>query len=393
MFETLSPAPPDAILGLNEAFKADASIDKINLGVGVFKDETGVTPILDCVKEAERRLVSAESSKGYLPIPGNADYGSHVIKLLFANEVDADRVAVVQTPGGTGALRIAGDFIHSQFPSARLWLSNPTWANHAGIFAASGVETQTYAYFDADRNALDFEATVEDLKKVSAGDIVLLHGCCHNPTGVDPTADQWRTIGQLLAERGALPLVDFAYQGFATGLESDAAGLRGLLETHDELLVCSSFSKNFGLYRERVGALSALSKDPSTTATVLSQLKKVVRVNYSNPPSHGAAIVSTVLGDAALTKQWQEELAAMRDRINGLRELLVAQLSAAGIDRDFRFITQQRGMFSFSGLTPEQVDRLRDEFSIYIVRSGRINVAGITQGNVEYLCRAIAAVL
>ena len=393
MFESLVAAPPDAILGLNEAFQADPSPHKVNLGVGVYKDSTGVTPVLDCVKEAERRMVQCEESKSYLPISGNPDYGRFVPKLLFGSAVSADRVSTIQTPGGTGALRVAGDFIHELLPEAKIWLSNPTWANHPNVFAASGIQVDTYGYYDPETMGLNFAATVADLQRVRAGDVVLLHGCCHNPTGVDPSPAQWEEIGAILAERGALPLVDFAYQGFAKGLEEDATGLRSLLNSHQELLVCSSFSKNFGLYRERVGALTSLSKDQPTNDIVMSQLKRVVRRIYSNPPSHGALIVATVLGDDELTKQWHDELASMRERISAMRSLLVNKLSATGVDRDFGFIEKQNGMFSFSGLTKDQVERLRSEFSVYIVGSGRINVAGITQENVDYLCKSIAAVV
>ena len=393
MFETLSAAPADAILGLNESFKKDTSSNKINLGVGVFKDPTGVTPVLECVKEAERRIVAEETSKAYLPINGHAEYGSHVPKLLFGDTVDEARCATIQTPGGTGALRVAGDFICKMFPGAKIWTSDPTWANHPNVFQAAGLQVEKYGYFDAATNSLNFDAMLSDLKKVPKGDVVLLHGCCHNPTGVDPSLDQWKQVSTVLAERGVLPLVDFAYQGFADGLEEDASGLRSLLADHEELLVCSSFSKNFGLYRERVGGLVALSKDAATRDTVLSQLKRTVRTNYSNPPSHGASIVATVLNDGTLTKQWHQELADMRGRINGMRNLLVDRLKAAGIDRDFSFIQQQRGMFSYSGLTKAQVDQLREDHSIYIVGSGRINVAGITESNVDYLCQSIAKVI
>ena len=393
MFESLTVAPPDAILGLTEAFKKDPSPEKINLGAGVYKDASGITPILDCVKQAERRLIESETSKTYLAIDGDPDYARHVPALLFADRVDATRLATVQTPGGTGALRVAGDFIKQMFPNSRIWCSRPTWANHPNVFAAAGLEMQEYAYFDAETNSLDFDAMLADLQRVRAGDVVLLHGCCHNPTGVDPTPEQWDVLGKTLAARQALPLVDIAYQGLADGLEEDAAGLRSLLDANQELLVCSSFSKNFGLYSERVGALVALGKTGDAAETVLSQLKRLVRSNYSNPPSHGAAIVSTVLEDADLTSRWQRELAEMRDRINGMRKLFVERLRAAGIDRDFSYIRRQRGMFSFSGLNRGHVDRLRDEFSIYIVGSGRINVAGITDDNVDRLSQAIAAVL
>ena len=393
MFESLSPAPPDAILGLNESFKTDESPNKINLGVGVYKDPTGNTPVLKCVKAAEERLVRDESSKSYLPINGHLQYGHHVPKLLFGDLVSTDRCATIQTPGGTGALRVAGDFVKNMFPGAGIWTSDPTWANHPNVFDAAGLDVQKYRYFDASTSSLDFDAMLEDLKTIPAGDVVLLHGCCHNPTGVDPSLEQWKEISAVLKQQQALPLVDFAYQGFADGLDADASGLRSLLDDHEELLVCSSFSKNFGLYRERVGALVALSKDADTSETVLSQLKRVVRTNYSNPPSHGASIVATVLDDEELTAQWHQELAEMRDRINGTRDLFVESLKTAGIDRDFGFIRRQRGMFSFSGLTKSQVEQLRKDHAIYIVGSGRINVAGITGDNVGYLCEAIAKVL
>ena len=393
MFESIAAAPPDAILGLSEAFQKDQAPQKINLGVGVFKDKTGATPVLKCVKEAERRLVENEQSKSYLAINGNLDYGRHVPKLLFGDEVDLNRVATIQSPGGTGALRVAGEFIHTLFPSAKIWTSIPTWANHPNIFEAAGMTVASYRYFDSHSNSLNFDAMIEDLQTIPAGDVVLLHGGCHNPTGVDPTVAQWQQIGALLAERKALPLVDFAYQGFADGLTEDAAGLRALLENHGELLVCSSFSKNFGLYRERVGALVALSRTPSNSEALMSQLKKTVRTIYSNPPSHGAAVVTTVLDDADLKQLWYQELAEMRNRINHNRALLVERLAAAGIDQDFGFIQRQRGMFSFSGLTKDQVDRLRDEHAIYIVGSGRINVAGITEDNLDYLCQSIAKVI
>ena len=350
-------------------------------------------PVLACVKEAERRIVETESSKSYLPIDGHPEYDQRVPELLFGDALAAERAGAIQTPGGTGALRIAGDFIHTMFPQSRLWLSTPTWANHPAVFAAAGLTVENYQYYDPSTMGLDFPAMMADLQQVAAGDVVLLHGCCHNPTGVDLSSEQWQEVGALLAERKALPLVDFAYQGFAQGLEEDAAGLRSLLQHHDELLVCSSFSKNFGLYRERVGALVVVNENRAQRDVVISQLKRVVRTNYSNPPSHGASIVATVLGDAALTKQWHGELAAMRERISGMRSLLVQQLAATGIERDFGFIQRQNGMFSFSGLTPDQVQTLKRDFSIYIVGSGRINVAGITEQNVEYLAQAMAAVV
>ena len=393
MFESIIAAPPDAILGLTEAFKKDPSTEKINLGVGVYKSADGTTPVLECVKQAERRLLETETSKAYLPIDGNAGYDRHVPALLLGDAIGPERIATVQTPGGTGALRVAADFLKRMFPDAKIWCSSPTWANHPSVFTAAGLDVQQYAYFDPETNSLNFDAMRADLAKIPPGDIVVLHGCCHNPTGVDPTVEQWAEIGKVLAQRRVLPLVDFAYQGFAAGLEEDAAGLRSLLKTHHELFVCSSFSKNFGLYRERVGALVAVNKTDAVALTVLSQLKRTVRAIYSTPPSHGAAIVATVLDDPELTACWHQELDAMKDRINGMRRLLVERLKAAGVQRDFSFIERQRGMFSFSGLGPEQVDRLRDEFAIYVVGSGRINVAGITPDNVDRLSQAIASVL
>ena len=395
MFDRVEMAAPDPILGLTEAFLADPNPDKINLGAGVYKDATGKTPVLKVVKLAERRILESEASKGYLPITGSAEYAAAVQGLLFDDEFDAltPRSATAHTPGGTGALRVVGDFLHRQFPQATLWLSQPTWPNHPKVFEAAGVPIKSYAYFDAERNAVDFEAMLSALQQVPEGDVVLLHGCCHNPTGADPSDEAWTQIAEVLASRGVLPLLDFAYQGFAEGIREDAVGLRALTSACPELIVCSSFSKNFGLYRERVGALTLIAAEPDAAARAFSQLKTTIRTNYSNPPSHGGAIVSTVLGDADLRTAWEVELAEMRDRINQMRGALVEGLAAQGVTRDFSFIRQQRGMFSFSGLSPEQVDRLREEHSIYAVRSGRINVAGITEGNIERLCKGIAAVL
>ena len=388
-------AAPDPILGLTEAFLADTNPDKINLGAGVYKDAAGKTPVLKVVKQAERRILESETSKGYLPITGSAEYAAAVQGLLFGDEYDAlaPRSATAHTPGGTGALRVVGDFLHRQFPQATLWLSQPTWPNHPKVFEAAGVPIKAYAYFDAEQNAVNFEAMLAALQQVPEGDVVLLHGCCHNPTGADPSDEAWTQIAEVLASRGVLPLLDFAYQGFAEGIREDAVGLRALTSACPELIVCGSFSKNFGLYRERVGALTLIAQDADAMARAFSQLKATIRTNYSNPPSHGGAIVSTVLDDADLRQAWEVELAEMRDRINQMRGALVEGLAAQGVTRDFSFIRQQRGMFSFSGLSPEQVDRLREEHSIYAVRSGRINVAGITEANIERLCKGIAAVL
>lgn len=395
MLQSVPLAPPDAILGLTEAFRNDPNPEKINLGVGVYCDENGKTPVLASVKEAERRLLEVENTKGYLPIDGNKAYGALVQEMMFGarHEITSSkRAATSQTPGGTGALRVAADFVKKAFPDATVWLSQPTWPNHPQILAAAGVPAKTYPYFDAANNSLDFENMVAGLREVGEGDVVILHGCCHNPSGVDPSTEQWKEIASVLADRGALPLVDFAYQGFGQGIEEDATGLRALLETCKEALVASSFSKNFGLYGERVGALTAVATDSESVSRVQSQIKSVIRANYSNPPTHGGAIVATILGDADLRARWEVELAAMRNRINDMRRSFVNTLAAKGVKDDYSFITKQLGMFSFSGLKKDQIERLRNEYSIYIVGSGRINVAGITPANIDRLCSAIAAV-
>ncbi|HYO23826.1 MAG TPA: amino acid aminotransferase [Lacipirellulaceae bacterium] len=396
MFEAIEAAPKDAILGLTEAFRADPRAEKINLSVGVYQDESGKTPLLECVKEAERRLASAPTTKSYLPISGLAEYCSAVGELAFGAASEAlsrKRVAVAQTPGGTGALRVAADFIHANLPRATVWLSEPTWPNHPQIFAAAGVPTKTYAYFDKSKNALDLAGMVGVIGKMAAGDVVLLHGCCHNPTGIDPTTAQWSAIADAVQKQGVLPLVDFAYQGFGLGLEEDAAGLRAFCRPGAELLACSSFSKNFSLYRERVGALFGLTADSTAAAAVQSQFEKVVRANYSNPPGHGAEIVATILRDPALRTQWEGELATMRNRINDMRKALVAALKKHGVPGDYSFIERQLGMFSFSGLTKEQVAALQAEHAIYAVGSGRINVAGLSTANVDRVAECIGAVV
>lgn len=396
MFEKMEMAPADPILGLNEAFGKDTNPNKINLGVGVYKDSEGWTPIFDSVKKAEERLLANEDTKDYLSITGLPNYNTAVQELLWGNGheiLSSGRAGTVQTPGGTGALRVAADFIHQHMPQATVWLSDPTWANHSKVFQSAGVATKTYRYYNAETFGLDFEGLIEDLAKIPTGDVVLLHGCCHNPTGVDPSATQWEKIGDVLAQNGVLPLVDFAYHGLGDGLDEDAVGLRALSRPGCELFVATSYSKNFGLYRERVGALTVVAANKEASAKAMSHVKICVRTNYSNPPAHGAQIVATVLSDPALRAQWDDEVKGMRDRINGMRKRLVDGLESRGVRRDFSFIAHQRGMFSFSGLTPDQVATLRDKYSIYIVGSGRINVAGITDANIGPLCDAIAEVL
>ena len=322
MFETLEMAPPDAILGLTEAFNKDPNPHKINLSVGVYQDANGRTPILESVKEAERRLLESEKSKSYLPINGPADFGKHTQDLVFgaAHEVvTSQRCATLQTPGGTGALRVAADLLKRAFPKARFWCSKPTWPNHPKIFEAADRQVEVYPYIDQTGTGLDLEGLIATLNKCPPGDVILLHAGCHNPTGIDPSPDQWRVIADVLQDRKLFPLVDFAYQGFATGLEEDAHGVRELCRPGMDLLVSSSFSKNFGLYCERVGALTIVASTAETAQTVLSQAKVCVRVNYSNPPKHGGAIVSTVLGDPQLRSLWEREVTGMRDRINAMR--------------------------------------------------------------------------
>ncbi len=396
MFENIQSAPPDPILGITEAFKKDDRASKINLSVGVYKDENGNTPVLDSVKAAEERLVATQTTKAYKPIDGDPAYCQCVRELLFGAGhplVKDGRAGTCHTPGGTGALRLAADFLNGKAGAKTIWMSNPTWANHPAIFAGVGFEVKNYTYFDPASSALDMDGLSASLSQVAAGDIVLLHACCHNPSGVDPTPGQWQEIGTLLRSRGAIPLVDFAYQGFGDGLEEDATGLRALVNVFDELLVCSSFSKNFGLYNERTGALTVVSKTAEIQQAVTSQLKVCARINYSNPPAHGGNIVTTILGDADLRTQWTRELAEMRNRISAMRTAFVAELKKAGAAQDFSFIESQKGMFSFSGLNKAQVERLKQEHAIYIVGSGRINVAGMTPSNMGPLCQAIVDVL
>lgn len=396
MFDKIETAPPDPILGLEEAFKRDPNPTKINLGVGVYKDENGNTPIFRAVKRAEAVILQSETSKSYLGIAGAPEYAAAVQGLLFGagHPISASRRAVTaHAPGGTGALRVAADFIKRVNPNARVWISQPTWPNHPGVMRAAGLAVETYPYFDVATNRLAFDELLGALGRVSEGDVVLLHGSCHNPTGADPTPEQWVALADLLAERRALPLVDFAYQGFAEGLNEDAAGLRILCERPGEALIASSFSKNFGLYNERVGALTLVANSAAAADAALSQIKTLVRVNYSNPPAHGAKIVTTILSSPELRADWETELTATRGRIRDIRQRFVAELAALGVGRDFSFIERQHGMFSFTGLTKDQVRTLREQNSIYMVDSGRINVAGLTSSNLPAVCQAIAAVL
>ncbi|WP_127957819.1 amino acid aminotransferase [Serratia microhaemolytica] len=396
MFETITAAPADPILGLTEIFRADTRPNKINLGIGVYKDETGKTPVLTSVKKAEQYLLENETTKNYLGIEGIAEFASCTQALLFGKQnaiITDKRARTAQTPGGTGALRVAADFIANQTAAKRIWISNPSWPNHKNVFAAVGLQVLEYQYYDAANHALDFNGLVASLKQAQAGDVVLFHGCCHNPTGIDPTPEQWAELAALSVANGWLPLFDFAYQGFAKGLEEDAQGLRIFAARHRELIVASSYSKNFGLYNERVGACTVVAADAETADRAFSQVKAAIRANYSNPPAHGAAVVATILGNDALRAIWEQELTDMRQRIQRMRQLFVNTLEEKGAKQDFSFIINQNGMFSFSGLSKEQVLRLRDEFGVYAVNSGRVNVAGMTLDNMAPLCEAIVAVL
>ena len=396
MFEKIAAAPADPILGLADLFRADNRSNKINLGIGVYKDETGQTPVLSSVKKAEKFLLENETTKNYLSIDGLADFARCTQALLFGKNhalITDQRARTAQTPGGTGALRVAADFLATQTDVKRIWVSNPSWPNHQNVFHSAGLEVCEYAYYDAQNHTLDFDGMLSALDKAQTGDVVLFHGCCHNPTGIDPTKEQWAQLAALSQQKGWLPLFDFAYQGFARGLEEDAEGLRIFADTHQELLVCSSYSKNFGLYNERVGACTLVAANADAAATAFSQVKYTIRANYSNPPAHGAAVVATILGNDVLRAEWEQELTAMRQRIHLMRELFVKTLQEKGAQGDFSFIIRQNGMFSFSGLSKDQVIRLRDEFAVYAVNSGRVNVAGMTPDNMSALCAAIVAVL
>ena len=396
MFESLQLAPPDPILGLTEAFKKDPNPNKINLGVGVFQDEQGKTTTLASVRRAEALLLEQGAPKTYLPIEGSDDYGKNVRRLLFGAQdarVTDGRAVTAQSPGGTGALRVAADLAHRTLGLKRIWVSDPTWANHQAIFQAGGLEVVTYPYYDAPSRGLAFDKMLAALSRAGQGDLVLLHACCHNPSGVDPTPGQWDVIAQLAKEQRFTPLFDFAYQGFGDGIEADAAPVRKFTAQDLELIICSSFSKNFGLYNERVGAITLLANEVDAGTKALSQLRSTVRANYSSPPSYGAAIVNKVLSDTELNAQWHNEVDAMRARIFRMRTLFVEALKQKGVQQDFSFIVHQKGMFSFAGISPEQVDRLREKHGIYAVRSGRINVAGMREATMDRLTSAVAEVL
>ena len=390
------PAPPDPILGLTEIFRNDPRPGKINLSSGVFVDDNGVTPVLGTVVEAERRLAEAAGTKLYRPIDGEVGYRELVRALVLGPDheaVTSGRALVTQTPGGTGGLRVAADLLRQTGAGGTLWMSDPTWPNHPQMFATAGFSVRTYPYTDPTGRRIDEAAMLDALSGASPGDVVLLHGACHNPTGVDPSPDLWRRIGDLVEANRLLPLVDLAYQGFGDGLVEDAAGLLELVRPGVELLVSTSFSKTFSLYAERVGAMMVVARSAEDAAAVQSHVKAAIRVNYSNPPAHGADVVRTILADADLRARWEAELDGMRSRIKDNRRSLVAALEARSIPGDWSGIATQRGMFALLGLTTDQVSRLRDEHGVYVVGRGRINVAGFTSANLNPFADALRTVL
>ena len=393
MFEELQAAPADAILRLILEYRNDPRPEKIDLGVGVFKTATGETPVLQSVKKAEKRLLKDQSSKAYIGSAGAADFNEAMSELTYADALDSTRLASLQTPGGSGSLRVAAGLIQRCGASTTVWVGEPTWANHVPLLGGAGLELKMHPYYDAQSHRLRESDMLEALRKVPKGDMVLLHACCHNPSGIDPTEAQWRAISDIIVERELTPFIDMAYQGFGTDLDTDAFVIRHLAERVEEMIVCNSCSKNFGLYRDRVGALSFLTANQRTRDIVQSQANNVVRTMYSMPPDHGAAVVSIILNDDELRALWVEEVEEMRDRIFDMRTLLVDTLRDKAPEHDFSHLAVAKGMFCFLGISPEQVERLKQEHGVYIVNSSRINVAGITAGNVEYLASSIAAVL
>ncbi|MFW8589543.1 aromatic amino acid transaminase [Glaciecola sp. 2405UD65-10] len=393
MFETLPALAPDPILGLSAAYKQDPSPYKIDLGVGVYKDEQGNTPILDSVAEAQKILLQSETSKVYITPQGNPGFINGMLTLLLGNNSAAlndSRVAAVQAPGGCGALRILAELLMRVNSKTKVWVSDPTWANHIPLLGDAGLELHTYPYFDKASASIKFDEMMDCLSKVNAGDVVLLHGCCHNPTGADLTKEQWQEIAKLANKVGFLPFVDTAYQGFGDGIDEDTYGLRTLVENVDEVIVAASCSKNFGLYRERVGLAAIICKDEKTKSIAQSQIQSVARGIYSMPPSYGGALVDIILNTPTLNQQWIAEVDAMRNRMTDLRAMLVNNLAAQNVDKDFSFINTQKGMFSFLCIPPEQVQLLRSDHAVYFVDSSRVNIAGINHNNVEALAKAIA---
>ena len=396
IFSAIPMAPRDPILGITEAFHADTNPNKINLGVGVYYDDNGKVPLLECVQEAEKQITAQGSPHTYLPIDGLPLYDNAVQKLVFgetSDVVNQKRVATVQAIGGTGALKIGADFLKRFSPGSQVWISDPSWENHRALFEYAGFKVNTYPYYDPLTRGVDFSGMADTISVLPAGSIVVLHACCHNPTGADLSDDQWDAIIDIVKTRKLIPFLDMAYQGFSDGIESDGRIVRRFSSQYTPVLVSNSFSKSFSLYGERVGAFSIVAGNADEAARTLSQLKRIIRTNYSNPPIYGAKIVATVLSDKKLRQMWENELTGMRVRIHEMRHKLAAELTARKYGEDFSFITRQNGMFSYSGLIPEQVERLKNEFSVYIVSTGRICVAALNSHNLDNVVSAISSVL
>ena len=396
MFTAVEMAPRDPILGLNEQFAADTNPNKVNLGVGVYFDDNGKLPLLDCVQHAEKAMMAKPTARGYLPIDGIAAYDSAVKSLVFGPDSEpvlSGRVATVQAVGGTGGLKIGADFLRHVSPAAKVLISDPSWENHRALFSHAGFKVGTYAYYDSQAHAVDFAGMLASLQAAAAGTVVVLHACCHNPTGYDLTSAQWDQVVAVIQARGLTAFLDMAYQGFGHGIAEDGAVIAKFVAADLNFFVSTSFSKSFSLYGERVGALSVVCADKEECARVLSQLKIVIRTNYSNPPIHGGAVVAAVLNDPTLRAQWEAELGGMRERIKTMRHQLVEGLKAAGVQRDMGFITSQIGMFSYSGLSKDQMVRLRNEFGIYGTDTGRMCVAALNSKNLAYVCQSIAKVV
>ena len=395
MFTAVEMAPRDPILGLNEQFAADTNPNKVNLGVGVYYDDNGKLPLLKCVQAAEQNMIKSPSARGYLPIDGIVAYDNAVKGLVFGADsepVTSGRVATVQGIGGTGGLKVGADFLKKLNPSATVLISDPSWENHRALFSQAGFPVETYPYYDAATRGINFDGMLDALNAAPAGTIVVLHACCHNPTGYDITAAQWDQVVAAVKARNLVPFLDMAYQGFGYGIQEDGAVIGKFVAAGLTFFVSTSFSKSFSLYGERVGALSVLCESKEEAARVLSQLKIAIRTNYSNPPIHGGAVVAAVLNDPTLRAQWEEELAEMRVRIKAMRQKLVDGLKAAGVKQDMGFITTQIGMFSYSGLSKDQMVRLRNEFGVYGTDTGRMCVAALNSKNIDYVCASIAKV-
>ena len=396
LFSAVEMAPRDPILGLNEQFAADTNPNKVNLGVGVYYDDAGKLPLLKCVQAAEAQIMGTPKARGYLPIDGIAAYDGAVKGLVFGSDSDvvtSDRVATIQAIGGTGGLKVGADFLRRMGTSKQVLISDPSWENHRALFTAAGFDVDTYPYYDAANRGINFDGMLARLNSAEAGTIVVLHACCHNPTGYDIDPIQWDQVVASVKARNLTAFLDMAYQGFGFGIQEDGAVIQKFVDAGLSFLVSTSFSKSFSLYGERVGALSVLCESKDEAAKVLSQLKIAIRTNYSNPPIHGGSVVATVLGTPELRAQWEQELAEMRDRIKVMRQTLVDGLKAAGVQADMSFITKQIGMFSYSGLTKDQMVRLRNEFGVYGTDTGRMCVAAMNSQNIDHICKAVAAVL